>query len=187
VKHRMFVSLCIFAGLLLAVVAGSEVVTSVFADNSTSFSPTLNGTVTINTVGNSQSVQNWTLNVPDVQVTDPITHTVVGEFSYQSDLQVHLKNGQPDFAEGHGTFTGVNASTGNDVNFNLKLTFSAVPTDTQYPYHFIGTFTVTGGTGKFQGAHGGGTINPGGANLNLTAGTGTFFGNWGGTVSSKSL
>jgi len=50
-----------------------------------------------------------------------------------------------------------------------------------YHYPFTGTFTVTGGTGKYQGAHGGGNINPGGANPTLL----TFFGNWGGAFSSK--
>ena len=164
---KLFIALTVF-------VASLALPAAALADSTMAFSPLLTGTVAISPVGNSQQNQKWTLMASG-------TEAPLGDFNYQSDLVVHMQNGVPATAEGQGVFTGTGSSTGDSISFNLKLTFGMPTTSDPNTYPFTGTFSLSGGTGRFQGAHGGGAINPGGANPTA----GTFFGAWDGSFAAK--
>ena len=167
---KKFVSALLTVLALLTFSAGVAL-----ADTSTPFNPQLVGTVSVSPAGNSQQVQKWTLMAKGSQAP-------LGDFAYQSELVVHIQNGLPAFAQGHGTFTGVGTSSGDSISFTLNLTFGSPEANNPNMIPFTGTFTVTSGTGRFQGVTGSGTIPQGGANI----ANDTFFGNWDGFVVSKS-
>src|SRR5947209_7940051 len=110
---KKFISILFIVLALLTFSAGVAL-----ANTSTPFNPQLVGTVSVNSVGNSQQVQKWSLMANGTQAP-------LGDFAYQSDLVVHMQNGLPAFAEGHGTFTGTGTSSGDSINFNLQLTFGS--------------------------------------------------------------
>ncbi len=147
----------IFTALAIAVMSATALAATI------SFNPNLVGAVTV-TGQNNPQLEYIHLNTPGNEPT-------FGNYQYDSDSHLHLKNGAPSSLEGKGSFVGQN---GDRIDFNFQVQFTPDLNNQQYPYSFTGKFQVTGGAGRFEKITGNGDITAGGINLQ----TGTFFGNW---------
>jgi hypothetical protein len=111
--------------------------------------------------------QNTGIHDCTVQTNGTATSSQMGTGPYTTTLTVHwgqaYSNGNGGFcapADGPSTLTAANGT--NQLYFNNSGTVCEVgATGTYVPHTFSGTYTITGGTGKFAGATGQGTVTGG--------------------------
>jgi hypothetical protein len=129
----------------------------------------------------------------------PFNGSSSGTFAASSPTTVALTGTGHYEHLGNTIFTGTSTSTGgaacggfaatekdtytgaNGDKVFLTVVDSLCPTSTPGVFHVSGTFTVTGGTGRFEHASGSGTISATATFQSAT--TGTFSGSTAGTIS----